>query len=335
MTIKKIGVLIIALCTTFLMLFSLVSCKKKETPIEPEPEDPIPYEFVEGSTIYINMGTYPQTVVSDIPVADIKSGTYDEATGYYKYKDNYYSVITAHPCTDDMTAVFSNGDAVQDGKEYAFKVEPIKWRIINKALSQSEGYYFVYSTKILDVSIFQQQSAFGYSSTYEVYYLYKDGHLREDSVYYANNWEASILRLNLNNFYTKSFTDANKTAIRLTKNVNKSPDEDSNYFPSLQKDTDDYVYVLSYAEATNPNYSFTTMDKGNRLRQASDYAIAKGLFCLYKEDICYGWAWTRSGANKSNNVYMVDVEGNLNVNFILSDSDNKVGFAPAMKINII
>ena len=327
--------MILIVVLVLLVPLSLFSCKEKETyPVPAVPTKVIPYTFVEDSSLIIEMGTYPQTLETEYTVEEIKGGVYYEDTGYYMYYGNYYEILTAYPCTQDMTPKFSNGEVCEAGKEYAFKVEPIRWKVINKILNEEN--YFVYSNKILDTTIYQKQAAFGYDSDYQNYYLYKDNVLQVDKELYANNYEHSILRLKLQGFYSKAFSSANKSGIYLTSVKNSSPNYGPYYEPSHQDDTADYVFALSSSEATNSKYGYTSEEKAKRLREPTDYALAKGVFCITKSDgTRYGWTWTRTAADKSNRVYFIDTEGNLDKTIISSDDNYKIGFAPAMRVIIL
>ncbi len=336
---KKAKLLLLTiLILTVVLALPLTACKKKKANPDPvTPEETIPYEFVEGSTVYITMGKYPQKLETEVTVEDIKAnGTYSESTGYYKYNDKEYKIISANPCTQDMTPTFSNGEVAVQGKEYAFIVEPIVWKIINKALK--EEYYLAYSDYILDTSIYQYQSKIGNTTTGVIIYYLKDseGNLQKDKEIYANNWEYSVLRTNLHNFYNVAFSDANKSAIQTFTMKNSSPNNSNNYFPSHQNDTQEQVFILSSSEAQNSRYGYTTEDKDRRLRKVTDFAIAKGVFCLAtKGTDYYGWAWTRTAGTTSNNVHIIDTQGNLDVTYLNDDSNLKVGYAPAVRLNII
>ena len=336
---KKAKLLILTIfILTVIIILPLTSCKKKSN--TPDPINPVvapAYEFIDGSTVYIKMGRYPQSLETEISIDDIKaSGSYNESTGYYKYNDKEYKIITANPCTQDIAPTFSNGEVVVKGKEYAFVVEPIVWKIINKSLK--EEYYLAYSNCILDTTIYQYQSKIGSTTTgvKNYYLLDSDGNMQIDAEIYANNWEYSVLREALHNFYNVAFSETNKSAIQTYTINNSSPNSGKNYFPSHQKDTEEQVFVLSSSEAQNSRYGYTTEDKERRLRIATDFAIAKGVFNIRTKGLdSYGWAWTRTAGTSSNNVHIIDTQGNLDVTFINDDSNIKVGYAPAVRLNII
>ena len=327
---KKLVLVISILLITISLILPLTSCKKKNNRTE---ENGVPYTFLENSTIYIKMGTYPQTI-SQESVDTIKTnGTYDSQSGYYTYNNNKYKIITAHPCTDEVSPVFSNDEPVVDGKEYAFLVEDIVWKIINKALDDPD--YFVYSNKILDTAIYQDLDKIGkYRSNYYIYD--NQGALLYNEEVYANNWEYSKLRTTLAYFYNNAFNNANKTVIIQKEIANTSQDDGPDYFPNHQSSTKDYVFCLSKAEATNSRYGFTDEDKDRRLRPVTDYAIANGVFYVVNtSNAIVGWSWTRTAATTSNSVYKVSTAGELTTSYITSDLGLKIGYAPAMHITKI
>ena len=85
----------------------------------------------EGNIIYF--GEYPQTLKAD--TVEIV-GTVADARGYYLGSDNaYYAKVVASPYDDEYS--FSTGGAVENGKTYYFKVEPIKWRILSETSSEA------------------------------------------------------------------------------------------------------------------------------------------------------------------------------------------------------
>ena len=225
---KKNSLLIfIVLLVSILVVLPLVSCKKE---IDPEIVEEASYKFVEGSSMFIEMGEYPQTIATDVTIADIKSqGTYDETTGYYTYNNEKYKIITANPNASIDSVAFSNEESVVAGQEYAFKVEKIVWKIINKQLKEED--YLLYSTKVLDSTYYQDEDAFGASSESVVnYYLYDENHnLQIKSEVYANNYELSILRQKLTNFYEQAFSDANKKAIKKVTVDNSSTKASSSW----------------------------------------------------------------------------------------------------------
>ncbi len=74
---------------------------------------------------YIYFGEYPQT----IKAKDVIMTSSKDSRGYYLGSDGYYyAKVTANPYEENYT--FSNGEAIENGEIYYFKVEPIRWKIV-------------------------------------------------------------------------------------------------------------------------------------------------------------------------------------------------------------
>ena len=74
---------------------------------------------------YIYFGEYPQTIKAN----DVIMTSAKDSRGYYLGSDGYYyAKVTANPYEDNYS--FSNGESVENGEIYYFKVEPIKWKIV-------------------------------------------------------------------------------------------------------------------------------------------------------------------------------------------------------------
>ena len=325
---KKRITLILLICVVAIsLILPLVACDK-DKPVDPV--DTPAYTYVDGSSVFINMGTYPQKI-ADVSVETIKTnGVYNQETGYYTYDSKQYKIISARPCHEYMTPTFSNGEVVEDNKEYAFEVQSIVWKIINKSLG--EDTYYVYSKYILDTEIYQEQSRI--ADVGDNKYFLKDSKGKVMENVYANNWEYSKLRETLKQFYNIAFDSNNKKGIIQTSNTNEHAKKSSRTYI-----TKDYVFCLTSADAQNSRYSFIEEDMQRRLRIVSDYAIARGAFYIEYEDVGkVGWAWTRSPSNDissslgSNAADKVQNKGEITKQYILSDSDYKVGYAPAMRV---
>ena len=131
---------------------------------------------------FLYFGSYPQTI-KDASV-NIISNEKDE-NGYYTGSDGEkYALLNANPCNINYT--FSNGEKIVRNKEYFFKVEPIKWNV----LEDKDGKVFIFSELILDVHKFDDSS---------------------------NDYATSSIRSWLNSdFYNKAFTDKQKELIENT-----------------------------------------------------------------------------------------------------------------------
>ena len=154
----------------------------------------IPY--TENSRTYVNLGRYPQTVVTDETIIEALSNisTINEL-GYIEYNGNEYKKVVAKPLFSDYT--FSNGNTIVEGNTYYFLVEPICWRILNNPQSNE---LFLISEEILDSKAFNN-----ISSSVTI-----DG-----VVIRPSDYEYSTIRKWLNEvFYNKAFNDEFKSYIQ-------------------------------------------------------------------------------------------------------------------------
>ena len=191
---------------------------------------------------YIYFGEYPQTIkANDVQITDTV-----DSRGYYLGADGeYYAKVTASPC--DSSYTFSTGASVTSGTEYYFKVEPIRWRI----LEEKNGEAFILCDSII-------------------------ANKRYDD--YLNNYAESEIREWLNEqFYATAFNDLQKALI-LTTTVDNSLESTGDYSnPCVCEDTNDKLFLLSSAEVTNSAYGFAAGAYGTERRMpTSDYSRATG-----------------------------------------------------------
>ena len=203
---------------------------------------------------YLLFGEYPQTLKKDnVAISDVA-----DSRGYYRGSDEcFYAKVTATPYGSGYQ--FSNGSAVTSGTTYYFKVEPIRWRILN----EENGKAFL----ICDNIIANQR--------------YDDN---------SNNYADSEIRTWLNRaFYTIAFSSLQQALIQITKVDNSAASTGyiGNSFACA--DTDDKVFLLSYKEVTNSDYDTA------RGVQTSDYARGSGAYISTdKKGYGNGLWWLRS-----------------------------------------
>jgi hypothetical protein len=235
-------------------------------------EKMIPY-YISGSYLYY--GLYPQTVVTDSAIVTALSAlTTANSQGYYEYQGYMYAKLSAAPCNSGYK--FSdNTTVVTSGTTYYFKVEPIKWRI----LKTSGGSYTLMSEQALDNQMF-----------------YKDTNNRtiSGSAVYPNNYMYSDIRTWLNaDFLNKAFyLDSSLIQTTTVDNSLASTGDSSN--PYVCANTSDKVWLLSYAEATNSSYGFSTSYYSSNTRYCvtTDYARAHGCYMSTDSSYygnCYWW----------------------------------------------
>lgn len=257
----------------------------------------------------IRFGSYPQT----LKAADVTVSESVNERGYYVGSDGaeYARLTTQRYLESGVT--FSNGEEILVGSEYYFKVEPLKWRV----LEEREGKAFLMSESILDTQIF-------------------DG---TDNIY-----ELSSIRSWLNkSFYQTAFTEEQKLLIdaTLVKNDERStnPDENAAYWNdgvNLNEciDTRDKIFLLSQREVTCTKYGFESdpmkEDAARRL-PASDYSLAN---CLLTLNGTSGYWWLRSpSATDSTKAQTVDDLSNTQDNACFVGYFF-IGVVPAMWITL-
>ena len=274
------------------------------------------YEFftIDNMT-YVYYGTYPQTVVDDSSlISSLNSLTSTNANGYYEFEGEEYAKVVADP--DETGYTFINGSTIQSGQTYYFKVEPIKWRVLEEA----DGTYTLLSEYIIDKQVF--------------YILPYVRTIDYQTTIYANNYEHSTIRKWLNNaFYNKAFSSPEKGSILTTLVDNSASTTASSTNPYFSNNTMDKVYLLSYQEAISSTYGFSTSTSSSSTRTAvtTDYARAVGAF-MNTSTSYYGngYLLLRSPYfSYSDDAHYVDSDGSIISDYVISSSD---GVRPAIKI---
>ena len=150
-------------------------------------------------------------------------------------------------------------------------------------------------------------------------------------------WETCTLRTWLNGmFYNKAFSSAEQAAILTTTVDNSKSQCYSGWNTSGGNNTQDKVFLLSYAEA-NKYFGVTYGNSSNTKSRIAPtaYAIAHGAWTSSSkktaDDIDAGWWWLRSPGYDQKlaaNVYADGSSGNLNINY------DGVSVRPALWVNI-
>lgn len=150
-------------------------------------------------------------------------------------------------------------------------------------------------------------------------------------------WETCTLRTWLNGtFYNKAFSSAEQAAI-LTTNVDNSKNQCySGWSTSSGNNTQDKVFLLSYAEANK--YFGVTYDNSSNTKSRvapTAYAIAQGAWTSSSDkttdSTCAGWWWLRSPGTYQDYAAIVYFVGSLDFNYVDSDSGS---VRPALWVNV-
>ena len=188
--------------------------------------------------------------------------------------------------------------------------EPIKWRV----LSVNGNDAFLLAEQGLDHQLYNT---------------------KRDKV----TWETCTLRSWLNNdFLNKAFTSNEQSAIKSTTVINDdNPDYGTEYGSSGGNNTNDKVFLLSIAEAINPEYGFpqySASTSKKRLAENTAYAEAQGAYTAL--DGRYGatcpW-WLRSPGRYYGDASYVDFDGHVST-IGCSVIENGQVVRPAMHIDL-
>ena len=248
---------------------------------------------------YIYFGEYPQTVKHSS--VTIKS-TRDER-GYYLGSDGaYYAKVVAVP--DLLDTKFSDGSWIEEDTVYYFKVEPIRWRVLKKDGETA----LLMCDSILDTIVYDKSV--------------------------NNNYKDSDIRAWLNSdFYSVAFDTEEKGRVITTEVDNSAATTASEQNAFGCENTNDKVFLLSYADMTDTEYGFES-DHGKedvaRMLIASDYSRATGISFSAQHGTAY-W-WLRSPYDKKYYAWTSSSGGDLLV-FLAVDAE-WYGVAPAIQIEL-
>ena len=273
-------------------------------------------EAINGNYFYyVELGEYPQTAVEDTTTVSALNALGDSAktgrtfvvgasedsaqTAHVEYSYNgakYVKVTSAVVYDYNSLPEFASGTVPTSGNSYWFKVEPIKWFLL-EAYSTTKTAYTGSTTNLRVIS---EQLL-----TANVMF---DAH--------TNPWNTSNIRAWLNNaFYTSAFSAEDKTYI--VKNTTR-------YFGTKEYNTkDDYtvttggnttednVWLPSYYELGNTYYGTNAyLNKKGLAATPTDFAVVNNSKRDYSGCGSY---WLRSAGINDNGACSVDYDGYLNV----------------------
>lgn len=317
-----------------LMLFSC-EVSSGDSGISDEPETPVEvtYEFTTNVT-YLDAGTdgtagtngtyclfgdWPQTIkAAEVEVDETQAITMGGATYYLGSDKNYYAKCKVNAY--NLSYTYSDGTAVNNGKTQYFKVEPIKWRVLNPDVTS--GNKILLAEKALTANV--------------PYYGSHNERTLNETTIYSNNYKYSNIRAYLNGkanqfvtdggiasaydvdwtgkgFFQTAFTvaaqglivdtqvDNGATSTNPASNAELWNGGTNNYACG---ETDDKIFLLSEKEVTASDYGFAEYDvyinDGNgttqsaRVRKPSDFAIANYAYCNTLNATYVVWWWLRS-----------------------------------------
>ena len=286
--------------------------------------------ITENGKDYILFGRYPQTIKASN--VTITSDPVDE-NGYYTGSDGEkYAKQVANPYGTSSEYALSDGSYLNADTEYYFKVEPLKWRI----LDEGDGQALLVCDMLLQGLIYQPN----YSDSYIDSASAPAGSYAANAPAntYANNYMYSNLRWFLNNeFLEKAFTDAESNIIPVTNVDNSLASTLDSSNPYVCANTDDKVFALSRAELANTDYGFdsdSSVQDADRSWLVTDYGKATYAYCSSTTAyIGTGYAWSRSPSGYKFVDTTYDArDGKTNIGYRVNNSSR--GVVPALNITL-
>ena len=302
---------------------------------------------------YCTFGDWPQTIKAEsVTVGETKSVTMGSMTYYLGSDNNYYAKCTENAYYAYLSSdTYSNGDTVAQvdaNSEKYFKVEPIKWRVLNPSAS---GDKILVAESILTANV--------------QYYGSSDNRTLNEATVYANNYKYSNIRAYLNGtknqfvtdggtgtefdvdwtnkgFLQTAFTTSAQALIATTTvdNSEDSTEDAGNNYGGTSRyacdNTEDKIFLLSIKEATTTDYGFTAYNQwgtGNsRIRVTTDYAKANYAFQV--ETAGLGGQWYLRSPYHYTSYYACNVGCDGGAKVSNSVLINYLGVVPALSISV-
>lgn len=283
-----------------------------------------------------------------------EKGHYDDAIAAFAKLGNYSDAVTQITETKYQQANNLNAAARYD-EAYAIYVTLTGYKDVDKLLAEDDNMIAAARDakfavgNYVSFGMYPQTKAGNDATPIEWLVLARDGNkallisrygldAQPYNKYNASvTWETCTLRTWLNGrFYIKAFSSAEQAAI-LTTNVDNSKNQCySGWSTSSGNNTQDKVFLLSYAEANK--YFGVTYDNSSNTKSRvapTAYAIAQGAWTSSSNkttDSTYaGWWWLRSPGTYQDYAAIVYFVGSLDFNYVDSDSGS---VRPALWVNL-
>ncbi|MFW5779901.1 MAG: InlB B-repeat-containing protein [Bacillota bacterium] len=198
-------------------------------------------EIIDENSFYF--GEYPQTVANNEELSQMSAQP--NSKGYYTSGEDRFVKLIASPknTLGESGSIFENEQEILTGEQYYFKIEPIKWKI----LQEDEESYFVVADLILDKGDFGQN----------------------------NNWVESDMRNWLNDdFLFEAWDEYERLILDTTQNTTYY--WEWNGEEQQEQSSQEKVFLLSYDEIIKTEYGFS--ESQDRVAYVSDYGKALGVW---------------------------------------------------------
>lgn len=319
-------------------------------------------QYGEAIAVFAELGNYSDANEQIAPTKYMQAeelrenGQYEEAIALFTELGNYYDAAAQVTETKYQKATNLNAFGKYD-EAYAIYVTLTGYKDVDKLLAEDTNLVAVAEERRAKFAVGNYVTFGTYPQTKSEYdqtpiewlVLARDGNKALlisryglDAQPYNKNytsvtWETCTLRTWLNStFYNKAFSSAEQAAI-LTTNVDNSKSQCySEWNTSGGNNTQDKVFLLSYAEA-NQYFGVTYNNSSNTKSRVAPtaYAIAQGGWTNYSnktaDGTAAGWWWLRSPGSDQSNAADVYTDGSLSGNYVSNDSGS---VRPALWVNI-
>ena len=240
----------------------------------------------------------------------------DVVEGTEKYRGVYFSAYrpTYVLRSSADTTSYQDDNGYVTGTVYWFKYEPISWTVLSE--NTTDGTSLILCDMILDCMEFDYDSL---NSTPQ----------------YDNNYSKSSVRKWLNATFLNTAFGADDQAKIVAKTVDNSVISTGHLVnPNVCGNTEDKIFLLSYAEAVNDQYGLELSEF--RIKKSTAYAKAQGVYC--ENDGTSSW-WLRSPAPDPTvfdkaNITVRGVTGTGAVDSYINANYTYRGIVPALRVKL-
>lgn len=281
-------------------------------------------ETIEGVT-YIYYGTLPQEAV-DLQLNEVLSNLVSNegqlvagANGYYTYDNKEYACLVG--AKENENVRLSNGLEIKEGGLYFFKVQKIKWRV----LEENNGRAVLLCDNVIAEHCFNATGTYNQSLGTLI-----------GTPYSANDYAPSALRNYLNNtLINEIFSLRERQSIYENTVLNRPGESAFMLTQGMDTSSIDKMYVPSYWEI-NTKYDLKKEESKVGGVEVKDYQVAKGFTVKEIAGHYYSSWWLRTSGKHINEGNVVHYDGTIGTASSCSvNLDAVVGIRPVITIRTV
>lgn len=276
--------------------------------------------------VLVYFGDWPQTVKAENVTVDESESIIMGAHTYYLGDDgNYYAKCIENAYGNNYK--YSDGSIVSNitaNKTKYFKVEPIKWRVLQKinnviptVSDPDHKAITLFAENILTANI--------------PFYLGNDNRWINNTNIYPNNYDYSTIQAYLNGVYQEGDS---QEQIYKDKGFLQTAFTQNNDPSRLRYSS---LYLLDVDKITNENYGFqknSSTECGPRKKKTTDYALANytQLYWDRNNNDVYGYYWLSTPYKTPQYAQIVQADGWTSIGKV--DEYKYIGVVPAMGVTL-